>query len=237
MVELTFAVGGARPEVVTVPVARVLNGGFAGRDQAQVRAHIEELAHLGVEDPGETPTFYPLVKTAVTQAGELEVVGSTGNWGEAEPVIVFAAGGLLVTVGSDHTDRDLEGVSILKSKQVYPNVVGRSAWRYEEVLDRWDDLMLRAWLDKGRTRVFQEAPLAALMRPEELIERARALIDGDPTGTVFFLGTVAAKEKIEGTAYFECEIKDESMGEALVCAYEAIPITWFKEDGKEHGDA
>ena len=53
--------------------------------------------------------------------------------------------------------------------------------------------MLRAWVGEGRTRLFQEAPLAALMRPEELIERARGLVDGDPVGTVFFLGTVAAQ--------------------------------------------
>jgi len=155
-------------------------------------------------------------------------VGAKGNWGEAEPVILFTADGLLVTVGSDHTDRDLEGVSILKSKQVYPNLVGRTAWRYDEVVGAWDALMLRAWLDQGRTRLFQEAPLAALMRPEELIDRARALIDGDPTGTVFFLGTVAGKMQIEGTDYFECELKDESTGESLVCAYRAIPIEWFK---------
>lgn len=228
MVELTLQVGGERPGTVVFPVARVLNGGFAGRDQAQVRAHIEELAHLGVKDPGETPTFYPLVRTAVTQASEIQVVGAKGNWGEAEPVILFGAEGLLVTVGSDHTDRDLEGVSILKSKQVYPNVVAGAAWRYEEILDHWDSLMLRAWIGQGRTRLFQEAPLAALMRPEELIDRARALIDGDPSGTVFFLGTVAAKEKIEGTDYFECELKDEASGEALVCAYRASPISWFR---------
>ncbi len=226
--ELTFKIMGVRPETVTVPVARVLNGGFAGRDQAQVRAHIEELAHLGVEDPGETPTFYPLVRTAVTQAPELEVVRAVGNWGEAEPVIIFVEGGMLVTVGSDHTDRDLEGFSILKSKQVYPDVVARSAWRYDEVFGRWDELMLRAWIGEGRTRLFQEAPLAALMRPEELIDRARSLIDGDPIGTIFFLGTVAAREKIESADFFECELKDESTGESLVCAYRAAPITWFK---------
>ena len=228
MVELTFQVGGSRPETVTFPVARVLNGGFAGRDQTQVRAHIEELAHLGVTDPGETPTFYPLFKTAVTQAPELEVVAPVGNWGEAEPVIIFTADGLLVTVGSDHTDRDLEGFSILKSKQVYPNVVGRAAWRYDEVVDHWDAIMLRAWVGEGRTRLFQEAPLAALMRPEELIERARGLVDGDPVGTVFFLGTVAAKEKITFADYFECELEDPVTGESIVSAYRAAPIGWFK---------
>ena len=83
MVDLVFEVTGKRPEKLVFPVRRVLNGGFAGRNQAQVRAHIEELAHLGVKDPGETPTFYPLVRTAVTQEDVLEVVGDSGNWGEA----------------------------------------------------------------------------------------------------------------------------------------------------------
>jgi hypothetical protein len=228
MVELRFEVAGRDPENLVFPVARVLNGGFAGRDQTQVRAHIEELAHLGVKDPGETPTFYPLVSTAVSQATELEVVTGAGNWGEAEPVILFGRDGLLLTVGSDHTDRDLEGFSILKSKQVYPNLVAAKAWRYEEVIDHWDDITLRAWLDAGRSRIFQDATLAALMRPEDLLPRAKALIAGDPAGTVFFMGTVAAKEKIDFTDYFECELADPHTGLAIVCAHRLEPIGWFK---------
>ena len=187
-----------------------------GRDQTQVRAHIEELAHLGVKDPGETPTFYPLVQDGGHAGPRTGGGGASGNWGEAEPVIIFTADGLLVTVGVDHTDRDLEGFSILKSKQVYPNLVGRTAWRYEEVVDHWDAIMLRAWVGEGRARLFQEAPLAALMRPEELIERARGLVDGDPVGTVFFLGTVAAKEQITFADYFECELDDPVTGQSLV---------------------
>ena len=228
MPELEFEVTGNRPGRVVFPVRRVLNGGFAGRDQAQVRAHIEELAHLGVKDPGETPTFYPLVRTAVCQEGELEVVGDSGNWGEAEPVILFTDEGLLVTVGSDHTDRSLEGFSIIKSKQVYPNVVARKAWRYEEVRAHWDQILLRAWVGAGRDRLFQEAPLAALMQPEDLIDRARALIDGDPTGTVFFLGTVAAKSQITFADVFECELADPVTGDAMACTYRSLPVAWFK---------
>jgi Protein of unknown function (DUF2848) len=225
--QLTFDVAGARPATIVFPVKRVLNGGFAGRDQSQVRAHIEELAHLGVKDPGETPTFYPLVHTAVSQEPRLEVVGDTGNWGEAEPVILFTADGLLVTVGSDHTDRDLEGFSIIKSKQVYPNMVAAKAWRFDEVVDRWDALMLRAWVGEGRRSLFQEAPLGALMRPEDLVDRARALIDGDPEGTVFFLGTVAGKTQIDFADVFECELEDPATGDTIVCAYRAEPLRWF----------
>jgi hypothetical protein len=226
--QLIFEVRGARPETVVFPVERVLNGGFAGRDQTQVRAHIEELAHLGVKDPGETPTFYPLVRTAVSQDPVLQVVGDRGNWGEAEPVVLFTADGLLVTVGSDHTDRDLEGFSIIKSKQVYPNMVAGAAWRMDEVADHWDELVLRAWVGEGRATLFQEATLAALMRPDELIERARGLIDGDPVGTVFFLGTIAGKYQIDFADVFECELTDERSGQALVCRYRADPLRWFK---------
>src|SRR5665811_995296 len=225
MLELTFDVVCERPETLVLPVRRVLNGGFAGRNQAQVRAHIEELAHLGVKDPGETPTFYPLVRTAISQENELEVVGDSGNWGEAEPVIVFTEDGLLVTVGSDHTDRSLEGFSIIKSKQVYPNIVARTAWRYEEVRSHWDEIMLRAWVGGGRGRLFQEAPLAALIQPDDLIDQARALIDGDPTGTVFFLGTVAAKDQITFADVFECELTDPATGAAITCVYRASPVT------------
>lgn len=228
MIELTFEVAGARPGSVVLPVRRVLNGGFAGRNQAQVRAHIEELAHLGVKDPGETPTFYPLARTAVSQAEELEVVGDSGNWGEAEPVVLFTGDGLLVTVGSDHTDRDLEGFSIIKSKQVYPNMVGRKAWRYEEVRPHWDDIMLRSWVGPGRATLFQEAPLAALMDPDDLIARAQALIEGDPQGTVFFLGTVAAKQHITFADVFECELTDPVTGDTMSCVYRAAPVAWFK---------
>jgi hypothetical protein len=228
MVELVFDVIGQQPERLMFPVQRVLNGGFAGRDQTQVRAHIEELAHLGVKDPGETPTFYPLVRNAASQDAELQVIGDAGNWGEAEPVILFTENGLLVTVGSDHTDRTLEGFSIIKSKQVYPNILGRTAWRYEEVRPHWDEIMLRAWIGAGRGRLFQEAPLSALMAPAELIERAQALIDGDPTGTVFFMGTIAAKDQITFADVFECELADPVTGETISCVYRVSPVTWFK---------
>jgi hypothetical protein len=40
--------------------SRVLNGGYAGRDTAEVQAHIDELAELGVPGPDRIPTMYPL---------------------------------------------------------------------------------------------------------------------------------------------------------------------------------
>ena len=68
---------------------------------------------------------------------------------------------------------------------------------------------------------------AALMRPEELVDRARALIDGDPEGTVFFLGTIAGKMQIDFADVFECELEDPATGDTIVCAYRAEPLSWF----------
>lgn len=214
---------------LSFPVRKVLNGGFSGRNQEKVRAHIEELAHLGVEDPGETPTFYPLVSTVVTQAETIEVVTDTGNWGEAEPVLLFQGDEIYVTVGSDHTDRSLEGASILKSKQVYPNVVGRQAWALTGVRERWDDVALKAWVGRDREELFQEGRLGDLLPPEKMIEKARAIVDGgDLEGTVFFLGTIAALSTIDFHREFECELRDEETGRAITCRYESRPLSWFK---------
>lgn len=214
---------------LSFPVKKVLNGGFSGRNQEKVRAHIEELAHLGVEDPGETPTFYPLVSTVVTQAEAIEVVTDTGNWGEAEPVLLFHGGEVYVTVGSDHTDRSLEGASILKSKQVYPNVVARRAWALSEVRERWDDITLKAWVGRDREELFQDGRLGDLLSPEEMIDKARKIVDGgDMEGTVFFLGTIAALTTIDFHGAFECELRDDRSGRTITCLYESHPLSWFK---------
>lgn len=221
-------VGTDSGKVLEFPVKKVLNGGFSGRNQEKVRAHIEELAHLGVEDPGETPTFYPLVSATVTQADAIEVVADTGNWGEAEPVLLFKGDAVYLTVGSDHTDRSLEGASILKSKQVYPNVLARQAWPFDEIAERWDDIALSAWIGEGRKELFQEGRLGDLLPPQEMIEKARDVIDGGMDGTVFFMGTIAALTQIDFHARFECEIRDGRIGRTISCSYASRPLSWFK---------
>lgn len=40
---------------------------------------------------------------------------------------------IFVEVGSDHTDRELERHSIIKSKQICQNVVLKNVWKYKEV--------------------------------------------------------------------------------------------------------
>src|SRR5690606_17670288 len=115
----------------------------AGRDQAKVPEHIDELAELGVPKPDEVPTLYPVSVSTLNQKGAMEVLGKETS-GEAEIVLLF--GGtedeLYITTGSDHTDRDLETVGINISKQVCDKPVARKAWSWAKVRDHWDQLKL-----------------------------------------------------------------------------------------------
>ena len=47
-------------EVRSVTVARLLNAGYAGRDQAEVARHVAELAELGVPAEGRLGSAHPL---------------------------------------------------------------------------------------------------------------------------------------------------------------------------------
>lgn len=229
MKNFTFFVDGNTQQKVEFEVIRILNGGFAGRNQEQVKKHIEELAHLGVPAPKATPVFYPLLADKLSTDRELEVVG-TGNSGEVEFVILYSEQGLLVGVGSDHTDRDLEKVSIIKSKQAYPNIISQDVWLYKDVINHWDELEMRSWLGPNRETLYQEGTLAQLMRPEDLMAKAEALIEGEITGTVLYSGTLATLEEIKFSDFFHVELLDKVRGQKLSYAYRIRPLSWYKGD-------
>ena len=123
---------------IDFPVQRLLNGGYAGRDQEAVWKHVEELAVIGVPEPSTTPTLYALGNNLATTADTVQVQHETTS-GEVEYVLLIGAGETYVTVGSDQTDRDLETRSIEWSKQAYPDVFAPEVWRYQEVADHWED--------------------------------------------------------------------------------------------------
>ncbi|MHB1404462.1 MAG: DUF2848 family protein [Desulfitobacteriaceae bacterium] len=224
---LKFFVNGDAQKAIDFNVERILNGGFAGRNQDQVRKHIEELAALGVPAPKETPVFYPLLPDKLTTGEEVEVIGS-GNSGEVEFVILYSQEGLFVGLGSDHTDRELEKTSIIKSKQAYPNVIAPTVWRYEDVISHWDEIEMRAWLGENKETLYQEGRLALLMRPEELMERAQALVDGGMTGTVLYSGTLATLEELRFSEYFHIELFDKVRNERISHVYRIKQLNWFK---------
>lgn len=212
-------------EKVTVEIGDLVIAGWTGRDVAALDHHIEELKAIGVQPPSKVPLYYRVGASLLTQADTIQVLGDDSS-GEVEPVLVGAADRLWVTVGADHTDRRVESYGVAVSKQVCPKVVGRSAWRFEEVEPHWDRLILRSFIQEdGERVVYQEGLLAKIRAPRELIAGWR----GEkklPAGAAMFCGTMPAIGPIRPSSRFEMEIEDPVLGRTLRHAYDvqALPI-------------
>ena len=204
---------------------RVIIAGYTGRNQEEVRAHIKELAAQGIAAPVETPTIFRATLDRLTTGGEIEVLG--GNTaGEAEVVLLVKGDDIWVTVGSDHTDRELEKTDIPVSKQVCAKPVCGDVWSYAEARGRWDDFILRSWVgESGRERLYQQGKMSAVLKPEDLLAMLRSrlgkLVDGAAiyTGTIPLIGGAFAFKP-----YFEAELCDESTGRSLRCRYRVRPV-------------
>ena len=98
-----------RNDRVGVEIDSLIIAGWAGRNAAAIRHHIEELAALGVPRPSTTPLYYRVSAQIVTQTSRLVALGPDSS-GEVEPVVVAMADGLWIGIGSDHTDRKAETV-------------------------------------------------------------------------------------------------------------------------------
>ena len=166
--------------------------GYAGRDRAAVEAHIDELAELGVPRPVSIPLFMVFPPWLITQAPSISVAGAASS-GEAELVVVVDGHETFVTVGSDHTDRDLEAVDIFASKGVCPKPVASSGWTADAVDGRWNDLRLRSRIDGGA--LYQDGSVAANLAPLDLVAeipwaRPRPRCFAAFTGTVPVIGGI-----------------------------------------------
>lgn len=220
---------GGKASPVAFEVRRLINAGYTGRDQAAVRHHIEELRAHGVPAPAGTPTLYAKPASLLIQGPTLEVLGGQTS-GEAEFVLLVAAGRVLVAAGSDHTDRELEKASIEKAKMMCPNVLSRDVWDLAEVWDGWDDIVLRGYATaQGRRALYQEARLAAMMTPEDLMALAKDRTDGDLEGLALFSGTVPMiGGQMVFADRFEVELGDSRRGHLLRCDYRIAPLSYLK---------
>ncbi|NKJ46732.1 hypothetical protein CIC12_08245 [Burkholderia sp. SG-MS1] len=207
-----------------VEVSRLTIAGWAGRDQTAIEHHIAELAELGVKRPSTTPCFYRLGAELLTQAEQIDVVGVKSS-GEAECVLLQSPAGVLVTIGSDHTDREVEAYGVTVSKQVCPKPLARDAWRFDDVAGHWDQLEVRAYaVANGERRIYQQGSVASLLPAAELLARAPLT-----AGAAMFCGTLAVQGGIVGMAdgdALELELHDPILNRTLRHAYRvrALPI-------------
>ena len=218
MTDLVFELPDGTTRAVTV--SRLLNAGYAGREQEEVAAHVAELAELGVPAPAVTPAVYPVAPYLAAQVDEVPVQHGRTS-GEAEWALVVAGPApedLLLTVACDHTDRELEVHGVAWSKNAGLDVLGRGAWRLSDVEDHLDQLRLRAWVTSGGAdELIQDAPLAALLPPRYWLDEIAELL---VPGTVLLSGTVAMLPGVDQFAErWRVELSDPVTGRTLDLAY------------------
>jgi hypothetical protein len=220
MPQLTFAL--PDEESVTVEVDTLLNAGYAGRSQADVTAHITELAELGVPAPTRIPCIYPIASYLAMQAHEIDVQHDLTS-GEAEWALVVAGTGpddLLLTAACDHTDRRLERHGVAWSKQAAPDLLADRAWRLSTIADRLDEFTLTGTVEtESGTEVIQHGTLTELLSPLYWVEELRARDLLNP-GTVLMSGTIPMHPDInQFSTGWGVELRDPVTGEAISLSY------------------
>jgi hypothetical protein len=197
-------------------VRELVIAGWTGRDEAALRKHIKELEEIGVKAPKTTPIFYRVAANLFCHSTEIQVSGPDTS-GEVEFVLIQDKE-LRVAVGSDHTDRKAETISVSLSKQLCAKPVSKDSWRYDEVKPHWEKLVLRSWSDG---ELYQEGPVTAMRSPEDLMGRYPL-----KSGYAMFCGTLAAKGGIRPGSVFRMELEDPVLKRTLRHEYrvKVLPV-------------
>jgi hypothetical protein len=222
--DLSFTVisdGVATP--LTLSIDQAVIAGWTGRDPVARDKHIAELEAVGIARPATTPIYYRCSARRLTTDDVIEVCGGDSS-GEVEFVLIGWQGGILVGLGSDHTDRKVEAYNVTVSKQMCDKPLSPVLWDLSDVIGHWDRMILRswAWFDGERT-LYQEGTLAAMLPVKDLIERGFGK-SGLPDGCAMFGGTFAAKGGIRPSVRFECELEDPVLNRKITHAYDVIVL-------------
>lgn len=180
----------------TLVTRRMYNLGSATRDPATAVAHQQEVAESGIHIAFDVPAprIYPIALHALT-TDEALFVQTDRTSGEVE-IVLHMADELYVGVGSDHTDRAMETVSIPGSKQACANHLATTMWPYEEMRHLWDDCVLRSWVDG---RLYQEVGVDAFLAPDDVIAVLRERVENVPERDfTVFCGTIVSVDKALG---------------------------------------
>jgi hypothetical protein len=208
---------GSRDLVFTAD--HLICGGWVGRDRRSLQAHIDELVRLGVPAPQRLPIYMNFSPYLLTTDDEITVIGEKTS-GEVEYVLLCAGDEIWVSVGSDHTDRDVETKSIPGSKQMYAKCLAPECWPYADVKEQWDSLVLRCWVTKGSERsLYQEAPLSEILDPREMLEKMpREGMDPKPMFALFS-GTIPTKSGLVFGDGYDFELEDPVLHRSIRHGY------------------
>jgi hypothetical protein len=227
-IELTLEKRG-KIEPLRYRYTRMVNAGYVGRNQNEVRRHIEELARKGIPGPKKTPTLYPVIPRMLVTDDKVEVYGGD-TCGEVEYVLLIKDEKIIyVGLGSDHTDRHLEETDIPRSKQICPNVISRTVWPLSEALPHWDDLEIESRMIKdGKEILYQKGHLGLILDPPALMELVRSKMPGSLDGMVVYSGTLS--NLTGGFVFgerFTATLTDPKLGRSLALGYDVLPLDYL----------
>ena len=204
-----------------VEIKQAVVAGWTGRDHAAVDHHIAELADLGVAPPSQVPLFYRVSSSLFVQTAEIEVLGPETS-GEIEPLILNAKGQLWLGLGSDHTDRALEVVSVAASKQACPKPIANRLWLLDEVDNHLDQLELICEIEEeGAWIPYQMGTLASIHPLRELLDKA-----GLNDGGAMLCGTLGAQGGVRPAKAYRMRLVDPVLKRDIVFNYtvQTLPI-------------
>lgn len=217
-------------EVLRFEPESLLIAGYTAKDQEALIAHIEELKEIGVAAPNQVPMVYDLSPELLTTKKSMSTVKNDTS-GEVEVVLLDIDGEWYVALGSDHTDRKLEAVSVHKSKQVCAKPISSNVWKLSEIEEHWDEIELRSWfIQDGKETLYQTGKLAAFLSPKELLAIMKER--GYPTKKIaLFCGTPPLlTDSFIYAEGFRAELIDTKNNKVIELKYDVNILIDAKED-------
>lgn len=210
-------------KTLSVDIKNLMVVGFSGKDIAKTMEHIKELEKEGVKCPKDVPVPYQCDPQIVTRKSVIDVIGGKTS-GEAEYLILCHAGKFYIGIGSDHTDRDLEAVSIHKSKQLCLKPCSEEFWDYEEVKDHLSALrIVSTQVVGGETVEYQNGVAGDMLPFDTLLEKVKA--EAPLEDCLIYTGTVPLLHGFKFGSTFSCELIDDALGRSLSLSYDVRVIS------------
>ena len=193
--------------------------GYAGRNKDKTWEHIEELKKIGVPEPKSVPELYHLNPELLNYSDTVHIIGDETS-GEVEIVLIADKdGNIEVTVGSDHTDRGLETISIQKSKQICPKPIAEETIKFDEIEDEWDDLELFSSVKKdGEWKEYQSGKVSAIVPLDEIVEFLKKH-NVELKDVIVFCGTVPLLDDFIFGDAFKCGLRSNKLDKTIEIEY------------------
>lgn len=214
--------GPGEPEQRTIDLVRTYNLGFTIRDKEKMQRHLDEVEGVEVAWPDRPPIIFPISPWATLTDTDVPVQYASTS-GEIEIVTLRDGDEVLVGVGSDHTDRELEKTDVPWAKQVGPNVVSPTFWRWSDVEDHWDEVTLHSWVAAepgGEEVLYQKGSVAEFWTPIEMLEGVEGRVPDVDGAELFMSGTIVSEgEKLDFGRVFRMRMHDPVTDRTLEHTY------------------